>query len=949
MIDHPPHVKPPACDGCPHARTGKGYVPGAGPHDAAILAIFERPGKYEVEEGAPLVGKTGKIVERGLGGWHGVRRSNVRLCLAYDDTPAEGRRAAAYCAVAYLRNESEASGARVLLLGGADAVRAFFGGDPEMAKLHGSVWSRAEVIAIAGVNGDALAALPPHVEQIVVSYHPAFAMRGMPQAMPEIEQAIGRARAAADGRLQRETFRIDYTPTPADVRAYLNSAPSSHAIAIDIETPRDRPHSISLIGVSATWGEALVMPGEPEFIDVIGEVLASPRVKVGHNFAFDLRAFMRNGCRVAPPIRDTMQREALLHPPTAEAKKRRWLSLARCALRRFVLPYWKEAESDATRALYRAWRPDVPEWAFGRFYCGVDASTTFMLHARQEEELERAGMLRLANDIVSGAAFVLVEAEDYGMPLDAAARDRRLGETRTKQSGLEQFVCEFTHARHTARLVRVQAVLVELTEQRAAITDKRSDERKALTKRVALARTRLKQIGEEFEATNDNHWRWLLFGGAESGGLALRPTRLTGKSGAAGVDKKDIAELQALYPDVPVLSARVELKHLDKKATWLAALQPEADGRVHFGYTLHRTPNGQVASGGADDEEGKENEGEGNAQNIPEEDRSVFVAEPGMVWCEADYSQIDLRCMAWLACDLDLLAALRDGVNVHAENAAVIFGCAPAETKAKIVRVGGGDKSAYSASKIATHGWDFGMGDVKGGRTFRPCETWPLADVLVLLDDVSRRTGGNEGVSRASYERRRRAAERSTHPEAENAKLARRLYDAANTFKVREWRIAYFRRWKGLARFQQEVVERAERSRELVNPFGRVLPFHGFCWDFKEKRWVFMEREAALAFLPASSRNDIVKAVMPAVAALARKHDGALLTMTHDSLSAQVRREVVDDYARAVKKKMEREWPQMGAIEGFGLFSCPVTVKVGQNWAPASESNKEGLREWRAA
>jgi DNA polymerase I-like protein with 3'-5' exonuclease and polymerase domains len=618
-------------------------------------------------------------------------------------------------------------------------------------------------------------------------------------------------------------------------------------------------------------------------------------------------------------------------------------------LRRFALPYWKEADTDATKALYRAWRPDVASWATERFYCGLDAAITFMLHAAQEEALERTGMQRLANEIVSGAALALVQAEDHGMPLDAAARDHRLVETRAKQGELERFVHDFTHERHDTRFNRVKAALGELEEQREAIADRRSDERKALTKRAALARTRLRQIGVEFDAVNDNHWRWLLFGGAESGGLALRPTRITGKSGAGGVDKKDIAELQTLYPDVPVLRARVELKHLDKKATWLASLEPEADGRVHFGYMLHRTPNGQVASGGADDEDGKESEGEGNAQNIPEEDRSVFVAEPGMVWVEADYSQIDLRCMAWLAKDLDLLAALRDGVNVHAENAAVIFGCTSSEARTKIVRVGGSDRSAYSASKAATHGWDFGMGDTKGGRTFRPCESWPITEVVAFLDDVSRRTGGNEGVNRASYERRRRAAERSSHPEAENAKLARRLYDAANSFKVREWRVAYFKRWKGLAKFQEEVVTRAERSRELTNPFGRVLPFHGFRWDFREKRWVFMERETALAFLPASSRNDIVKAVMPTVAALARKLGGALLTMTHDSLSAQVTHGAVNYYARAVKREMEREWPQMGTIEGFGLFSCPVSVKVGANWGPASESNKEGLREWRAA
>ena len=69
-----------------------------------------------------------------------------------------------------------------------------------------------------------------------------------------------------------------------------------------------------------------------------------------------------------------------------------------------------------------------------------------------------------------------------------------------------------------------------------------------------------------------------------------------------------------------------------------------------------------------------------NLQNIPvrtEEGREIrraFVpSDPGSVIMSADYSQIELRIMAHLSGDGHLLAAFRDGVDVHAATAAKIF------------------------------------------------------------------------------------------------------------------------------------------------------------------------------------------------------------------------------------------------------------------------------------
>jgi DNA polymerase-1 len=69
-----------------------------------------------------------------------------------------------------------------------------------------------------------------------------------------------------------------------------------------------------------------------------------------------------------------------------------------------------------------------------------------------------------------------------------------------------------------------------------------------------------------------------------------------------------------------------------------------------------------------------------NLQNIPIRDeegrkiRSAFTAAPGKLLLSADYSQIELMVMAHLSQDENLLAAFREGVDVHRRTAAFIFG-----------------------------------------------------------------------------------------------------------------------------------------------------------------------------------------------------------------------------------------------------------------------------------
>ena len=828
--------------------------------------------------------------------------------------------------------------------------------------------------------------LPASTQSVVVSYHPAHAMHGFPMMMPGIETAIRRVRelAESDGRPPRPKLDLLLDPTPGDVRAYLDSAPLSHHVATDVETPHDNPTKIDLIGLSNKPWSAVVFAPNPEFLDILNGVLCDPtRVKVGHNIPYDIRAYRKNGCDVVWPMADTIQREALIYPPYKEAKRRRWLSLSTAVQRRIMIPYWKDVDSPqpaaqkAARALYRAWFPNLPEWLFPRMYNALDVMLTWLIYPQQRIELEQMGMHRLYAEVVAPAALELTIMEDDGILMDEPALGRWKLRTVTEISTLSAKVAENAVIAHAMRIERLTTAVDELdrviaereaeapqdptgqtqvpvtckyhpkytglTKRQkckwcAAVFEAADDKRKKLTifkGRRTKARGRLARIGEKFQPSNDNHWRALLFTPKEHGGQGLTPTRLTGKMGLEGVDEDDITELQQIYPECELLTWRVELQHLYHRLGWIEGLEVGEDGRVHFTYSMHRAVNGQISSGLDQEEPDKPRvSGGGNALNVREEDRHVFLADPGCYWVEQDFSQIELWIMAWLARDMELLTALRSGVDVHALNAAAIYGCKPEEARTHLVMFQGSLRPARWCTKRGTHGWDYGLMDRKAGKMFRPCEKWLLGDVKDYLHGWSDRTGDVDGVSIASWVRRMRAATKAPDPDVEMRKFVRRMYDHANTLKAREWRIAYFARWPRLAEYQATVIERVEKTRELTNPLGRYLKFYGFRWDFREARWVFDEREEALAFLPASTARDINKALLPTMAHITRQYGGRILTTTYDSYSACIPKEKVSEYVRDATAAMEETWPELGEVEGFGYFWCPAETKVGENWGP---------------
>jgi DNA polymerase-1 len=160
----------------------------------------------------------------------------------------------------------------------------------------------------------------------------------------------------------------------------------------------------------------------------------------------------------------------------------------------------------------------------------------------------------------------------------------------------------------------------------------------------------------------------------------------------------DQAVLEELAEAHPLPRMVLEYRALTKlKSTYLDALPQVADpvdGRVHTTFHQAGAATGRLSSS------------DPNLQNIPMRSpqgraiRRAFVARPGSVLVGADYSQIELRIMAHLSGEPNLIESFARGEDVHTTTARRVFGLGDAEP----------DPARRSQAKAINFGIMYGMG-----------------------------------------------------------------------------------------------------------------------------------------------------------------------------------------------------------------------------------------------
>jgi DNA polymerase-1 len=272
-------------------------------------------------------------------------------------------------------------------------------------------------------------------------------------------------------------------------------------------------------------------------------------------------------------------------------------------------------------------------------YAAADADATLRLLAVLEEELRKRDLWDLFRDVEMPLVRVLMDMETTGVALD------------------------------TEQLKQISTVMYQ---------------------RVVELEQQIQHLaGHPFNVSSTQQLGEVLF---EELALPGKARTKTGSSTRASV-------LEELKDQHPIIGLILEHRQLTKlKSTYVDALPllvNRETGRVHTSYNQTGTVTGRISSS------------DPNLQNIPVRTelgrhvRGAFIAEEGWLLLGADYSQVELRILAHISQDQNLLAAFARGEDIHSSTAATVFEVPLSEVTSSMRRI----------AKTINFGIIYGMGE----------------------------------------------------------------------------------------------------------------------------------------------------------------------------------------------------------------------------------------------
>ena len=253
----------------------------------------------------------------------------------------------------------------------------------------------------------------------------------------------------------------------------------------------------------------------------------------------------------------------------------------------------------------------------------ADAAATFKLDAYVEPKLNDS-LRGLRDNIDQPAALVLYNCSKRGLRVDQDVMNQ-----------MEEFLEKNLKLQEAAMSAVIGAVKVPCT-----------------TKGI----TRIEE--KKFNPRSNPHVGAFLFD------MRGYKSKVKTESGGRAVGVEDVlVPLHKVNPDDEVLSALIAYKTTYKNLNTFirgkkAGLKTQMkEGRLHTGFSVSRLHTGRTSSFHP------------NLQNLPEAIQAVIIPDPGYKFVYADYSQLELRCLAFFSKDAELMEALDTG-DVHRATAA---------------------------------------------------------------------------------------------------------------------------------------------------------------------------------------------------------------------------------------------------------------------------------------
>jgi DNA polymerase-1 len=273
-------------------------------------------------------------------------------------------------------------------------------------------------------------------------------------------------------------------------------------------------------------------------------------------------------------------------------------------------------------------------------------------------------------------------ADKWGVPLDDSSPENFLASQAASYFGIKKHLeTELQERGLSGLLLDLElpiAQLLAIMENRGVAVDQKELKRllDLFEGEVAEETTKAHaSVGHEFNVASPKQLQVVLF---EELGLPKTKKIKTGFT-------TDADALNWLFEKTshPVLASLLRIREVKKLATTIEGLIAEiaSDGRIHTHFAQTVAATGRLSSVGP------------NLQNIPvrTEDgrkiRATFVAGKGYdALLTADYSQIEMRIMAHLSHDANLIKAFESGEDLHASIAGEVFGVKPKDVDPEMRR-----------------------------------------------------------------------------------------------------------------------------------------------------------------------------------------------------------------------------------------------------------------------
>ena len=403
-------------------------------------------------------------------------------------------------------------------------------------------------------------------------------------------------------------------------------------ISFDVETTATDAMQAALVGLGLAWA-----PGQAAYIPVahttgaqldwehVREALrpafSDPALpKLAHNAKYDLTVLRHHGLDVAGPLDDTLLMAWLLDPASR--------SLGLKALADAELG-WKMTEITALIGSGRK-QITIDQVAIEPVaaYCGADVDATIQLYQILLPRLHESGLQPLYESIERPLLPVLTAMEMTGVLLDVGFLSQMSVEFTKRLSELEQSLCEVVG--HTFNLRSTQQLSQVLFDE------------------MGFPTRGLKKTASGHYSTAVDTLETLAAYGGELSDAQQRVIEMI-------LEQRQLEKLRGTYIDA------------------LPALVNPQTGRLHTSFSQTGAVTGRLSSSNP------------NLQNIPirtkvgREIRRAIIAPPGWNLISADYSQVELRVLAHMANEQQLIDAFLADQDIHAVTASKLFGVPLAE------------------------------------------------------------------------------------------------------------------------------------------------------------------------------------------------------------------------------------------------------------------------------